>query len=226
MTIDNTMLSAWSKPWVILNQTNFHTFGQCMVIPCAELVYVNIPKNASTWTRTQLMTLGASMDNYLINNELSNKPRLVVLRDPIERWVSGISWYMTLAHPKLIEECEQNIDIRSTVISMVTTRIGIDSHTIPQSVFIQGIDFANTTFIRTKANSNDYRCSFSKFFKNELGIVNVFDQAPEQHVAFGNPIQHRWVNFFQSLLDSELIKKLYNYYQDDIDLINKINFYE
>lgn len=218
MIIDDKLLSSWSVPG--------HRFGECRSINNLDLVYVNIPKNASTWTKTQLATLGAQEDNYFINTELAKKPMLVMLREPIERWISGISWYMTLHHASLVDLCEQNIDVKNTVLSMIKSKVSFDPHTAPQSNFLQGINFSNTTFIRVKHNNDDYCNTFSKFFKEELGIENSFDQSPSQHVAIGNPIQLRWVNFFQSALDSDLNMKLHRYYRSDITLFNSAKFYE
>jgi hypothetical protein len=223
MILTEKLLKSWSN---LGHRFGGHIFGQCMVATNPELLYVHIPKNASTWSKTQLSPLGFEADNYLLNPDLVKKPTLVILRDPVERWISGISWYMTLNHQDLLEPCETDTKIRSTILSIMTTRVVMDPHTIPQSVFLQGIDFFNTTFIMVRHNNDDYRENFSQFFKKELGIDNFFDQAPFQHVAEGNPTQSRWVNIFQSALDDDYIKKIQKFYQEDIQLINKIKFYE
>lgn len=223
MSLTEQSLKSWSN---LGHRFGGHVFGQCMVTTKPELVYINIPKNASTWTRTQLTMFDAVSDNYLINSDLVKKPILVILRDPIERWISGISWYMTLNHQNLLEKCETDEKIKSTVLSIMTTRVVLDPHTIPQSVFLQGIDFSKTTFIMTQHNNDNYREKFSQFFKKELGIDNSFDQAPSQHVAEGNPEQSRWVNIFQSALDNKCVEKIQKFYHEDIQLINKVKFYE
>ena len=149
-----------------------------------------------------------------------------MLRDPVERWISGISWYMTLTFPDLIDQCEKNNVVRSTVMSMAANKIDFDEHTTPQMNFLQGIKFNNATFIKVKANDNTYRTIFSTFVKDKLGIPNSFDQSPVRHVAAENPIQARWVEFFQSELDTDLRARLCEYYQHDINLFNRVKFYD
>jgi len=171
--------------------------------------------------------LGCYNDNYFINSELVKKPTLVIFRDPIERWISGISWYMTSTYEDdLIDKCEKNDFVRSTVMSMVSKKIDFDAHTVPQERFLQCIDFDRTTFIKVQHNNDTFREIFSKFFKNELGINNSFDQTTSQHSAMGNPIQIRWVNFFRSQLDIDLSTQLKKYYLRDIVLFNTIKFYD
>jgi hypothetical protein len=203
-----------------------HLYGACQVLKHINLIYINIPKNASSWAKSQLSTLECKYGNYFENPELVKKPKLIMLRDPIERWISGISWYMTLTFPDLIDQCEKNDVVRSTVMSMVANKIDFDEHTTPQTHFLQGIKFNNTTFIKVESNSNACRKIFSTFFKDKLGITNSFDQSQARHVAAENPIQARWVNFFQSELGTDLSKRLCEYYQHDIDLFNRVKFYD
>ena len=149
-----------------------------------------------------------------------------MLREPIERWISGISWYMTYVHPNLINSCNQNQEVQSLILTMVSEKIDFDAHTTPQSNFLQGINLSNITFIQVEHNTDVYCETFSKFFTKELGISNTFDTAPSQHVAVGNPIQIQWVKFFQSALDTTLLEKLHRYYRADINLYNSTKFYE
>jgi hypothetical protein len=218
MIVDKELLHSWSVPG--------HTFGQCLALAHPELVYVNVPKNASTWTKAQLATLGAKEDNYFINSDLNKKSMLVVLRDPVERWVSGISWYMSKQHPELINRCEINSEVRSAVLLMVERQIIFDSHTTPQLSFLQGIDFSNTTFMRVKSNNDEYRETFSKFFKKELGIDNLFNRMPPQHITADNLLQYRWTTMFQSALNDGVFANLHKYFDADIELFSTTKFYE
>ena len=217
MIVDHKILDSWSPP--------SHLYGSCFVLEQSNLAYINIPKNASTWVKSQLLTLDCYEYNYFKNLELAKMPKLVILRDPIERWISGISWYMTMYHGKLFDKCKDDFS-QSILMEIITNKINFDEHTTPQMQFLQAVDFDNTTFIKVNHTDRVFCKVFSKFFKCELGIDNSFDQEKPQHVAKFKAGQNRWVNFFQSVLDQNLINKLNQYYQDDIRLFNKVKFYE
>ena len=73
-----------------------HVYGECMSHPEHDLMYVYVPKNASSWTKPNLQDWNWEFYNFHTDN--LNKHALVVLRDPVERWLSGISEYLTLYH--------------------------------------------------------------------------------------------------------------------------------
>jgi hypothetical protein len=221
MIVDNVLLNSWSNPG--------HIFGSCLVVKKCNLVYVNIPKNASTWAKSQLSTLDAEFDNYFLNPKiLENSTILVTLREPIERWISGISWYLTLNHTDLLDQCENSLETRSVLMSMVAKKISFDPHCDLQEHFIQKLNLDKTSFLRVKHNTDLYRETFSKFFKEKLGVDNTFDLNHAKHVAMFNPEQNRWVTLIQDALDNGIIdlKEILKYYSKDVKLFNNSKFYE
>ena len=78
-------------------QSKGHVFGECMSLPDNDLMYVNIPKNASSWTKPNLLDWKWENYNYHTDN-LYHKTAIIVLRDPVERWLSGIAEYLYLYH--------------------------------------------------------------------------------------------------------------------------------
>ena len=78
-----------------------HVFGECMSHPDRDLMYIHIPKNASSWTKPNLLHWGWQFYNYHHSYNFYQKHAIVVLRDPVERWLSGIGEYMYSYHRNL-----------------------------------------------------------------------------------------------------------------------------
>jgi hypothetical protein len=221
MIIDKVLINSWSDPG--------HIFGSCLVVKKCNLVYVNIPKNASTWAKIQLSTLDAEFDNYLLNPKiLENRTILITLREPIERWISGISWYLTIYHCDLLSQCEKNLETRSVLMSIIAKKINFDSHCDLQEKFIQKIDLDKTSFLCVEHNTDVYRQTFSKFFKEKLSVDNTFDLNHAEHVAMFNPEQNRWTALIQDALSNGMIdqEQILKYYFKDVKLFHNLEFYE
>jgi hypothetical protein len=221
MIIDKVLINSWSDPG--------HIFGSCLVVKKCNLVYVNIPKNASTWAKIQLSTLDAKFDNYLLNPKiLENRTILITLREPIERWISGISWYLTIYHCDLLSQCEKNLETRAVLMSIIAKKINFDSHCDLQEKFIQKIDLDKTSFLCVEHNTDVYRQTFSKFFKEKLSVDNTFDLNHAEHVARHDPKQNRWTALIQDALSNGMIdqEQILKYYFKDVKLFHNLEFYE
>ena len=88
MLIDSGLGELW--------ESRGHIQGQCMSHADSQYMYINIPKNASSWTKPNLLDHSWEFYNYRTDN--LDKQALVVLRDPVDRWISGIAEFLTLYH--------------------------------------------------------------------------------------------------------------------------------
>jgi len=191
-----------------------HIFGECMTHPEYALMYVHIPKNASSWTKPNLLDWGWEFYNY--HTDKLDKPALVVLRDPIDRWLSGIAEYLTLYHPTMqvpFYETEQ----------LIFDRITFDDHTEHQIKFIEGLDTDNCTFMMC---NTEYRSNFSKFVFEHLGH-NKYENYDYQHVSENSPDRKRFKQIFQTILDNnpKYVDRLKQHFADDYKLIEQVKFY-
>ena len=132
----------------ILNFRNYwqnkgSEFGKCHTLPNSPWFWVNIPKNASSFTQTLFAhELDWEPYNYF-DMDTSDKTSIVVLRDPIERWISGIAEYINLYH--------KNFDfnqVNNQMLAWIFDRVAFDDHTDAQIYFIQGIDFQKTIWFK------------------------------------------------------------------------------
>ena len=197
-----------------------HTFGTCLSRSDLDLMYVNIPKNASSWTKPNLMDHGWEFYNYHYDH-LRHKHAMVVLRDPIERWLSGICEYFTLYH--------RNIDVaqfNSAFYDLITEQITFDDHTEKQVYFIEGLDPKKTTFFLCDA---DYKLYFAQFLRNQ-GVDNNYQNYNHQHTTDnredGDTRRSTFKQIFQPMLDNPaFVDRLKQHYAKDYELINKVKFW-
>ena len=220
---------------MLTNQTFFnewsdtdHTYGMCFINDEFPALYINIPKNASSWTKDQIKHLKFKTANYHADGLYNYTNIFVALRDPIDRWISGISWYMTLHHPYMLKTIKDDDKMVDTILALIKSRIHFDCHTNIQSRFISGLEISNITFFKIENNSDHYRNSFSKFVTSRFGINNQFDRVSQKNVAEENPIQSEWVKLFKNCVESdfEFQEKLKKFYEMDYKLIESVKFYE
>lgn len=191
-----------------------HVMGQCMSRPDVDLMYINIPKNASSWTKPNLLDWGWEFYNY--HTDGLDKQAMVVLRDPVDRWLSGIAEYLTLYHP------EFNVQSHETV-ELVFDRIAFDDHTDKQVKFLDGLDTDRCTFFWCDSN---YRQKFSKFISTYYGN-NSYSKYEYQHVSENSPERTKFKQIFKRELEnSKYLEKVKEYFKQDYELIEKVSFYD
>jgi hypothetical protein len=194
-----------------------HVFGECLSHPDTDLMYVNIPKNASSWTKPNLKDWGWQHYNYHTDN-LYHKHALVVLRDPVERWLSGIAEYMYLYHRDL-----DAAHLSNYFFDLVFDRIAFDDHTEQQVLFLEKLNLDNCTFFWCGSH---YRELFSQFLINR-GMTNNYFKYDYQHVTDDSPERKKFKEIFKQVLkqNSKYITKLDWYFANDYKLIRSIKFY-
>jgi len=206
MIVDSQLENLWA--------TRGHIQGQCMSHWDSPYMYINIPKNASSWTKPNLMDYGWEFYNYRTDG--LDKHSLIVLRDPVERWVSGIAEFLTLYHPKFTASDSELVDL-------IFDRIAFDDHTERQVYFLHGININNSTFFWCDEN---YRKNFSTFIHENYG-PNRYNNYAYQHVSENSPERKRFKEIFNSALtqNSKYLEQLQNHFRLDYQLIEQVKFY-
>ena len=177
-------------------------------------MYVHVPKNASSWTKPNLQDYGWEFYNYKTDN--LNKHALIVLRDPVDRWISGIAEFLTLYHPTFSLDSSELIDI-------IFDRITFDDHTERQVYFLEGIDTKSATFFWCDEN---YRKNFSNFISEHYG-PNKYDRYDYQHVSENSPERKKFKKIFSDHIskNSKYLDRIRDHFHQDYNLINKVKFY-
>ena len=180
-----------------------HTLGECWNDQDKSITFVHIPKNASSFVKGCL--LGCSRFTHS-NSLVTADNYLITLRDPIERWISGIAQFMGI---------ESN---RRVTLHELVEQVTVDDHTELQTYFLQDVDIERCTFLKVDQN---LRTNIKLWF-SEYGYSHNGPNVP--NINQGNQlIKDR----FAAMVDgnSQIKLKLVTHYEQDYALINRVKFY-
>jgi len=180
-----------------------HRLGECWVDKNKSTAFIPIPKNASSFVKGCL--LGSSQFIYHDNLVTTNQ-YLITLRDPIERWTSGVAQFLGT-------EIDNKLNLRDLI-----NDITFDDHTELQTYFLQGVDLDRCVFLRVDQN---LRINIKRWLVENNYQVDI-DTIP--NINEGKEIFKKWVN---ALIDNDqqFKLKLYTHYAEDYELINRVKFY-
>ena len=183
-----------------------------------NLVYIPIPKNSSSYIGQLLLKNGWGIGNFL-TTDLSNKKIIVLLRNPNDRWVSGMAEYLCSS---LLKNGRTSADIiknwNGIVQDLVFDQVIFDDHTEKQVYFIQSIPRENCVFF----NSAKQPEQAVKQYLTIQGIDLNTDIELDRNQTQGNKYKKTLVDFLRNQLvkNPTLITRLMNIYQEDYLLWN------
>lgn len=126
------------------------------VDPTLKYAWINIPKCASSFVQKALSDNGWNdVPNDLIDTIASspNVKKLVVLRDPVERWISGFSQCMSdRPHPELLSLLDNKAFWHIVELNPV-----FDDHTEYQHRFIGDAQNLEYIYMQTTAPNEFYK---------------------------------------------------------------------
>jgi hypothetical protein len=180
-------------------------------------VYVNIPKNASCFVK--MLWSGAAEVNFKRDIFPIDTVFVVVLRDPIRRWISGF------AQEKHTEVRSPNdLDWNKVFDNPVAT-----DHTEPQITFIKGLDLSRVIWFKFE---DDLYGNLQHFLKDKWKIRNSNDievmrtrgtfNVSADDINKSNLISNAKVRL---KLNNVYQEKLNKVYKDDLNLYNSVKYY-
>lgn len=225
VTVGDTVKLDWNKVW----SNRGHNVGEGMVSPDQKYFYLNIPKNSSSSIKEVLKTLNWTFGHVA---EFPDAKIIVALRDPLKRWVSGVTEYLMMYQQGVIDNIvDPNLyDFMPLLgdklgMSLLFDRMTFDDHTERQAIFLQGVDLSRCTWIYV---DKDFNKNFSALL-TELGYPNSFNDAvPENSASDDKHIKKRKLSTFLTyVIDCDKYKKynLTQWHWCDYKLIEQANFY-
>lgn len=134
----------WERLWA--NQGHWH--GDGMLSPDEKWFYLNIPKNSSSSIKKTLTDLEWTFGDI---KDYPDAGKIIVLRDPISRWISGMSEYLMMYHQDCIDSIISPMDFdcmpllgEKLGLSLLFENMSFDDHTDRQAAFLIGIDTTTT----------------------------------------------------------------------------------
>jgi len=183
-----------------------------------NLCYIPIPKNSSSYIGQLLLENGWGIGNFL-TTDLTNKQIIILVREPIDRWVSGTAQYLCSA---LLKNGRTSIDIinnwNSIVQDLIFDRIVFDDHTEKQVYFISGIPRENCVFFNSNRSPE---LAIKQYLISQNLDLNT-DIDIDRNQTQGNEYKEILVNFLQDQLtqNPHLVNKLIDTYREDYTIWN------
>jgi hypothetical protein len=204
-----------------------HQYSQCHYNETLKNIYINIPKNASTNVRAAINNKGFYGVNLLESKSFPvYESAVVILRDPIKRWISGISTYLNLYHMQIKNSSEDFLpDLRNNgkwFFELLFERVSFDDHTEKQTYFLKPFDLSNAFYFY----ADDMDVLEYKLTHYYLGEgLNIKFDPDMRNINKENPIHQFFTEFLFDSKNAGYKEKLLQYYKEDVELINTVKFY-
>jgi hypothetical protein len=120
----------------------YHHLHENLVCPEIKHSYLHIPVNSSCWGKTTFHNFGFIKDK---KNLIDPDHTIVVfLRDPIDRWLSGLSTWLTARVPQHtpLYQVRDNWALLDVLFNVVH----LDEHTQRQQFFLQNLNLDQMKF--------------------------------------------------------------------------------
>lgn len=196
--------------------------GECLYLP-NSVMYVSIPKNASTFLRGKLDESGFQTGNYH-DMERYSGPTLAVVRDPLERWVAGMTEYLYLSR-RWHQYADSSKD-RSLLHALIFDTVNFDPHTQKQVAFLHGLDTNDITAILY--DKKTFGSTVSRYFEQRWNLPNNWYASVHIYSRSEDPEKLKFSQELETVLmnNEVFINRIKKYYKEDYDLLEKLDFYQ
>lgn len=183
-----------------------HKLGECFYCGSTSATYIHIPKNASSFIKACLLS---TRDWFHCENLIHNDQYIVALRDPIDRWVSGMAQYQFNSKQFDLSEDE------------IFNTITFDDHTEEQLYFLTGVNLLKTTFFKV---DDELASKLDKWFSKRDDITNL----AKLNNSATDPIKLKLKNCLQTMIDNnpDNLLKLKKHFANDYKLFESVKFYD
>lgn len=215
-----------------------HTFNEGMLSEDGNYFYLNISKNNSSFMKHTLTGLGwqyVSLDDVSTD---SHAPQvLVVLRDPVQRWISGIVEYLFLYHVDVIDRSGlfsselgfKRMWGQPLALDLLCKNVTFDDHTEKQCVFLQGVDLNRVTWFHAQHEFNHTLENFlnQAGYQLDLSEAAAVNQDVDQETfSFHNKRRHMKAMFTEYLQACPAItEQIRRHYACDYHLMESVTYY-
>jgi hypothetical protein len=201
-----------------------YRFGRCFADQDWRLIYVPIEKNVTRVIQPMITTIGFKENEFLRS---ANTPGtcLIVLRDPVQRWVSGLVEYLLRVYLDRINT-QNNMTRQNITTEKALEQIVFDLHTCPQHRFLEGFTGPKQYIWFDQDQKPELITSLAKYF-NEQGFSNQW--TPDKFLPADELVSQQkreLTQLYQDILKQpDMLQRIKNFYSKDYELIDSIKFY-
>lgn len=159
-----------------------------------EHCWQQIPVNASTWATATLLASDFTRTSTIDNNYTT----IVFLRDPIDRWLSGVAQCICGKYPQYTSL--EGIRDHSLLLDLIFTYIQLDVHTGLQTDFLKELNLSQTKFFMV---NDSLSASVGEYFKQTANLI--LPDLPRENAGTLNSGKLIPKQYFKSVLESNPI---------------------
>lgn len=188
------------------------------LISPSGIFYLNIPKNASTYLTNVFVSNGW---DYSDVSDTNIKKAIVVLRDPMERWVSGFATYAAswlLGNGYGSDHFVQ--DYNNLTEKLIFDNLVFDDHTTEQVKFVEQLSNVGITYFKQNGTMLD---GIGQYVGQTFDTSSVMNANLSENNYDTNAITKFMLERVNS--DPLLKAKIVEAYKGDYDLIRSANYY-
>lgn len=181
--------------------------GTCFGDTISNYIYVPIPKNASTFCAN---TVGERLGwreplNFRQSYRVKTKIPFIVIRDPIERWITGITEFIVRSN---LENNWINLNVFKNIV--------FDEHTIPQIEYLRDLNLDKAIIFKFNLKLEYNFCKFINYYIKPCKYTNSFK------FYSLNPLKEKVKKEVKQLLysDPKYVNIIVDFYKQDIEFYN------
>ena len=201
-----------------------YQFGRCLADQDWRLAYVPIEKNVTRVIRSMITPMGFKESDFL-SSAKTPATSLIVLRDPVQRWISGLVEYLLRVYLDRINT-QNNMTRQNITIQKALEQIVFDLHTCPQHRFLEGLTGPRQYIWFDQDQKPELITSLAKYF-NEQGFSNEW--TPDKFLPANKLVSQQkreLTQLYQGILKQpDMLQRIKNFYSKDYELIDSIKFY-
>jgi hypothetical protein len=192
------------------------SFGLGMKDISDNVYYICIPKNASSMIRKELSVTGWRYELFDEHPIDPGKKIIIVLRDPIQRWVSGITEFLVLYHKNITT-------LPKELLQVLCTSVTLDDHTEKQVYFLNGLPKSQCVFFKFGPNLGRNLAHFfeSRALKTNFSNDNVVYSTAEDLVHLN--YKEQVLTFLQQ--NPQYLQSIKRHYEEDFTFIKQVQYY-
>ena len=177
--------------------------------------YLHIPVCASSWGKT-IFTATGFEPNGTLNQDYTT---VVFLKDPIDRWLSGLATWLTYRLPQ--HTPLTSVRDNSALLDVLFDTVRQDDHTERQLFFLQNVDVSRAKFFLINDTFNE---SVNKYFiQNFSTDISNYSKENQTTLQGGKLIPKQ---YFRSVLEStpQYLDRVLQFFERDYQFLQKISF--